>query len=119
MSISSIPGRVEIREGAHPWQHVRAIGEDVIATEMVFPENHKITPYDIGALLAAGYQEVNVQKETQSAHSPNGIRIARTRPRLCRQAGFGLRDHRIQFLCSQRVDRGGRRSPCPEPHRQR
>ena len=33
--------RVEIREAAHPWQHVRSMGEDIIATEMVFPENHQ------------------------------------------------------------------------------
>ena len=48
--------RVEIREAAYPWQHVRTVGEDILATEMVFPENHRITPYDLGALLACGHQ---------------------------------------------------------------
>jgi putative molybdopterin biosynthesis protein len=69
------PGRLEIREAAHPWQHVRAIGEDVIATEMVFPENHKITPYDIGALLASGYSEVSVRREPRVLILPTGSEL--------------------------------------------
>jgi putative molybdopterin biosynthesis protein len=67
--------RVEIREAAYPWQHVRAIGEDIIATEMVFPENHKITPYDLGALLASGYQEVRVWKKPRVLIIPTGSEL--------------------------------------------
>jgi len=67
--------RVEIREAAYPWQHVRAIGEDVIATEMVFSENHKITPYDLGALLASGYKEVKVWKKPRVLIVPTGSEL--------------------------------------------
>jgi putative molybdopterin biosynthesis protein len=67
--------RVEIREAAYPWQHVRAIGEDMIATEMVFPENHRITPYDLGALLASGYQEVSVWKKPRVLIIPTGSEL--------------------------------------------
>ncbi len=67
--------RVEIREAAYPWQHVRAIGEDMIATEMVFPENHKITPYDLGALLASGYHEVRVRKKPKVLILPTGSEL--------------------------------------------
>jgi putative molybdopterin biosynthesis protein len=67
--------RVEIREAAYPWQHVRAIGEDMIATEMVFPENHRITPYDLGALLASGYQEVRVWKKPRVLIIPTGSEL--------------------------------------------
>ena len=69
------PERVEIREAAFPWQHVRSVGEDLIATEMVFPENHKITAYDIGALLASGYQEVNVRKQPRVLILPTGSEL--------------------------------------------
>jgi putative molybdopterin biosynthesis protein len=67
--------KVEIREAAFPWQHVRAVGEDVIATEMVFPENHRITPYDLGALLACGHQEVKVWKKPRVLIVPTGSEL--------------------------------------------
>jgi putative molybdopterin biosynthesis protein len=67
--------RVEIREAAYPWQHVRAMGEDVIATEMVFPENHKITPYDLGALLASGHQKIKVKKKPRVLIIPTGSEL--------------------------------------------
>src|SRR3990172_6366579 len=38
---------VEIREAAPPWQHVRLVGEDIVATEMLLPRGHRIRPYDI------------------------------------------------------------------------
>ncbi|MBS3919284.1 MAG: molybdopterin biosynthesis protein [Deltaproteobacteria bacterium] len=67
--------RVEIREAAHPWQHVRSIGEDIVATEMVFPESHKITSYDIGALLASGHQEICVKKKPRVLILPTGSEL--------------------------------------------
>ena len=70
--------RLEIREAAYPWQHVRAIGEDVIATEMVFPENHKITSYDLGALLACGHQEIKVKKKPRVLIIPTGSELLET-----------------------------------------
>ena len=67
--------RIEIREAAYPWQHVRSIGEDMIATEMAFPENHKITPYDLGALLACGHREVRVKKKPRVLILPTGSEL--------------------------------------------
>ncbi len=69
------PDHVEIREAAYPWQHVRSMGEDLIATEMVFPENRKITPYDLGALLASGHQEISVKKKPRVAVLPTGSEL--------------------------------------------
>jgi putative molybdopterin biosynthesis protein len=68
-------GTAEIREAAHPWQHVRSIGEDLIATEMVFTENHKITAYDLGALLASGYREVKVRRKPRVFILPTGSEL--------------------------------------------
>lgn len=67
--------RVEIREAAYPWQHVRPIGEDIVATEMVFPINHKITPYDIGALLASGHLKIQVRKKPRVLILPTGSEL--------------------------------------------
>jgi len=69
------PERVEIREAAHPWQHVRPVGEDIVATEMVFPENHKLTSYDLGALLASGHQEIRVKKKPSVLILPTGSEL--------------------------------------------
>jgi putative molybdopterin biosynthesis protein len=69
------PERVEIREAAHPWQHVRSVGEDIVATEMVFPENHKLTSYDIGALLASGHREISVKKKPRVLILPTGSEL--------------------------------------------
>jgi putative molybdopterin biosynthesis protein len=69
------PESVEIREAAYPWQHVRTVGEDILTTEMVFPENHRITPYDIGALLACGHQEVKVWKKPRVLVIPTGSEL--------------------------------------------
>ncbi|RPJ09357.1 MAG: molybdopterin biosynthesis protein, partial [Deltaproteobacteria bacterium] len=67
--------RVEIREGAYPWQHVRAMGEDLTATAMVLPANHKITPYGMGALLASGHTEVLVWKKPRVGILPTGSEL--------------------------------------------
>lgn len=69
------PEKVEIREAAHPWQHVRPVGEDIVATEMVFPENRKLTSYDIGALLASGHQEIRVKKKPKILILPTGSEL--------------------------------------------
>ena len=45
---------LEIRAPAYPWQHVRKVGEDIVATEMLLPQNHGIRPYDMGAMISAG-----------------------------------------------------------------
>jgi putative molybdopterin biosynthesis protein len=68
-------GKVEIREAASPWQHVRVMGEDMIATEMALPGNHKITSYDVGALLASGLQEVKVKKKPRVLIIPTGSEL--------------------------------------------
>jgi putative molybdopterin biosynthesis protein len=52
--------RVAIRGAAAPWQHVRLVGEDIVATELLLPRSHRIRPFDIGALLAAGHLSVPV-----------------------------------------------------------
>ena len=53
--------RVKIETPAFPWQNVRKVGEDIVATELLFPQNHVITPYCLGALLSGGIFEVPVK----------------------------------------------------------
>jgi putative molybdopterin biosynthesis protein len=67
--------RVEIRAGAFPWQHVRSMGEDMIVSEMVLPANHKVTPYDVGALLASGHFEIPAWKKPRVGILPTGSEL--------------------------------------------
>src|SRR5919108_731479 len=50
-------GAVDLRAAAHPYQHVRSIGEDVSATELLLPAGHRLRPVDVAAAGAAGAAE--------------------------------------------------------------
>jgi putative molybdopterin biosynthesis protein len=50
----------EIEEALVPWENVRRVGEDFVASEMIMPARHEITAYDLGALLSAGMTDVEV-----------------------------------------------------------
>lgn len=53
-------GGVSITAPMLPWLHVRRVGSDIAAGEALFCRNHILRPSDIGALLAAGVDEVQV-----------------------------------------------------------
>jgi putative molybdopterin biosynthesis protein len=63
---------LEIFEAAAPWQHVRLVGEDVVATELLLTRWHRLRPYDLGALLAAGHRQVDVLARPRVAIIPTG-----------------------------------------------
>src|SRR3990172_2737953 len=63
---------VEILESVAPWNHVRLVGEDVVATEMLLPRSHYLRPYDLGALLAAGHTTVRVKARPRVGIIPTG-----------------------------------------------
>ena len=66
---------VSIDEAAVPWQNVRLVGEDVVATELLLPRNHRLRPYDLGAMLAAGHTTVRVKARPRVAIIPTGDEI--------------------------------------------
>ena len=68
-------GDLQIVEPAAPWQHVRPIGEDIVAGEMIIPSRHKIRPIDIGVLLAGGITKISVIKQPTVAIFPTGTEI--------------------------------------------
>jgi putative molybdopterin biosynthesis protein len=66
---------LEIESPVFPWQHVRKMGEDIVATELLFPQNHLITPYCIGALLSGGVFEIKVRKKPRILIIPTGSEL--------------------------------------------
>lgn len=65
-------GTIEITSAVAPWQHVRLLGEDIVAGELVVPQGKRLTPYDLGALLAAGVTRVPVRRRPTVALIPTG-----------------------------------------------
>lgn len=66
---------IEIIHPATPWQHIRPVGEDIIATEMILPANHRIRPIDIGAFLAGGVDNVFVRPCPKVVLLPTGSEL--------------------------------------------
>lgn len=66
---------VEIEAPAFPWQHIRKMGEDIVATELLFPRNHVITPYCIGAFISGGVFQVAVRKKPKALIIPTGSEL--------------------------------------------
>jgi len=66
---------VEIEGAAFPWQNVRKVGEDIVATELLFPQNHIVTPYCLGALITAGIFNVSVKKKPGVLIVPTGSEL--------------------------------------------
>lgn len=64
-----------IRAPVYPWQNVRKAGEDIVATELLFPTNHRLTPADVGALLTAGCPRVLVKKKPIITIIPTGTEL--------------------------------------------
>jgi len=67
--------RIEIDKPVFPWQNVRKVGEDIVATELLFPQNHVITSYCVGALLTGGVFEVPVKKKPKVLIIPTGSEL--------------------------------------------
>jgi putative molybdopterin biosynthesis protein len=75
-------GTSEIVCPATPWQHVRPVGEDLTATEMIVPVNHRIGPYDLGGFLAGGVFTLPVRKQPSVAIIPTGTEIKKAESSL-------------------------------------
>ena len=64
--------QIQIDKPVFPWQNVRKVGEDIVATELLFPRNHLVTPICVGALLTGGVFSVPVKKPPQILVIPTG-----------------------------------------------
>lgn len=69
------PGVVELLRAALPRQHVRLVGEDVVAGELVFPRGQRLRPFDLGALLGCGNEAVEVVRRPVVGILPTGDEI--------------------------------------------
>lgn len=70
-----VEGSIEIRAAVPPWNHVRAMGEDMVATELVLPANHVLRPVDLGAIAGSGHSIVEVWRKPRVAIIPTGSEL--------------------------------------------
>jgi putative molybdopterin biosynthesis protein len=66
---------IEIRASVAPRQHVRLMGEDLVATELVLAANHTLRPVDLGAVAAGGHAMVWVRRQPRVAVIPTGTEL--------------------------------------------
>lgn len=69
------PGQIRIRAAVTPWSHVRPLGEDIVATQLVLPAGHSLRPYDLGAIAASGHVSVSVARRPRIGILPTGTEL--------------------------------------------
>jgi putative molybdopterin biosynthesis protein len=67
--------RAELRAAAVPYHHVRSIGEDVSAAELLLPAGHRLRAVDVAAAAAAGATSVVVRRAPIVAVLPTGDEV--------------------------------------------
>ena len=69
------PFAIRLRAAMPPWQHVRPLGEDIVATQLVLPAGHVLRPVDLGAIAACGHERVFVARRPRVAILPTGSEL--------------------------------------------
>ena len=68
-------GSITIHAAAAPWQHIRQIGEDICAGEMILASHMTVSPSAIGAMIAGGVLEIEVIRKPVVGIIPTGDEI--------------------------------------------
>jgi len=69
------PAAIHIRAAVTPWSHVRTMGEDIVATQLVLPAGHVLRPVDLGALAACGQDNLRVARKPRVGILPTGSEL--------------------------------------------
>jgi putative molybdopterin biosynthesis protein len=64
---------IRIRSAVTPWSHVRTMGEDIVATQLVLPSGHTLRPVDLGAIAASGHASIHVEKPWSPSSRPTEL----------------------------------------------
>jgi len=69
------PQAIRLRTSVTPWSHVRPLGEDIVATQLVLPAGHTLRPVDLGAVAACGHTQIDVARKPRVAILPTGSEL--------------------------------------------
>jgi putative molybdopterin biosynthesis protein len=73
--IARQPEMIRIRAAVPPWSHVRPMGEDMVATQLVLPAGHTLRPVDLGAIAGCGHSSIRVSRKPRVAVLPTGSEL--------------------------------------------
>jgi putative molybdopterin biosynthesis protein len=74
-AIDNQQSAIEILSPVAPWQYVRPMGEDMVASELILPANHRLRPQDIGAAAGSGHARLMVRRRPRVAIQPTGTEL--------------------------------------------
>lgn len=74
-AVARYPHTIRVRASITPWSHIRPLGEDIVATQLVLPEGHTLRPVDLGAIAACGHHELVVSRRPRVAVLPTGTEL--------------------------------------------
>lgn len=66
------PSFIRIRNPITPWSHVRLLGEDIVASQLILASGHILRPADLSAIAAAGHGTVLVSRKPCVGIIPTG-----------------------------------------------
>ena len=66
---------IRLRAPLAPWTHVRPMGEDMVASELVLPAGQRLRPVDLGAVAGSGHGTVRVWRRPRVAIIPTGSEL--------------------------------------------
>ncbi len=92
---------VRVREAPVPWSNVRVVGEDVVAGERLLPAGHRLSPADLGLLLASGVDRVAVRRRPVVAILPTGDELVE--PGAPRPAGTTIESNSRMLAATLRA----------------
>ncbi len=69
------PEAIRMFRSVPPWSHVRSVGEDMVATEMVLPSGHRLRPVDLGAVAGCGFRKISVWRKPRVVILPTGTEL--------------------------------------------
>jgi putative molybdopterin biosynthesis protein len=69
------PYAIRLRAALPPWHHVRPMGEDIVATQLVLPSGQTLRPVDLGAIAASGHDRIWVARRPSVAILPTGTEL--------------------------------------------
>ncbi len=73
---------IMIFSSAFPGQHIRNIGEDIVANQLIIPVNQRIRPVDVGVLLAGGINQLLVRRRPKVIVIPTGDELIQPGERI-------------------------------------
>ncbi|MGI5911627.1 MAG: molybdopterin biosynthesis protein [Syntrophomonadaceae bacterium] len=73
--VNFILDNARIYRPAIPWQHIRSVGEDLVAHDMIIPGGQLIGPFEIAAFRSAAIRQVPVIKQPRVGIIPTGTEL--------------------------------------------